>query len=83
MADTGGSLPAEYMQKIIKGDSTFFRYYKPLKMGGLCLNCHGPKEQIDSRVMQTIEQHYPNDEAVGYEDGEFRGLVSVTVKRDL
>lgn len=83
MAETDRSLPAEYMQKIIKGDSTFFRYYKPLKMGGLCLNCHGPKSQIDPQVMQTIEKHYPNDEAVGYEDGEFRGLVSVTVNRDL
>ncbi|MBD3274307.1 MAG: DUF3365 domain-containing protein [Candidatus Marinimicrobia bacterium] len=83
MTETGGSLPAEYMQKIIKGDSTFFRYYKPLKMGGLCLNCHGQEAQIAPEVMQTIQKHYPNDEAVGYEDGEFRGLVSVTVKREL
>ena len=83
MAESSQSMPAEYMQKIIKGDSTFFRYYKPLKMGGLCLNCHGQKAQIDPQVIQTIEKHYPNDEAVGYNDGEFRGLVSVTVEREL
>ncbi len=83
LIESGKSLPPEYMQKVVQGDSVFFKYYKPLKMGGLCLNCHGQSDQIDPQVMQAIEDHYPDDEAVGYEDGEFRGLVSITVQRDL
>ncbi len=71
------------MQKITAGGSTFYRYYKPMKVGGLCLNCHGDKAAIDQQVLALLREHYPDDEATGYAPGDFRGLISVTVRREL
>ena len=52
-------------------------YYKPLYLQALCLQCHGPTEQIKPAVQKLIQQHYPNDCATGYAEGDFRGLIKV------
>lgn len=59
------------------GDSIAF--YKPiLLVSPLCLNCHGRAgEGLDPGAMAVIRQRYPEDEAIGYQVGEFRGLWSI------
>lgn len=52
---------------------------KPLVVGGACLACHGPREDIDPDVREVLDRRYPEDEATGYATGDFRGAISVTV----
>jgi hypothetical protein len=54
-----------------------YRYVKALPVQPLCLNCHGPAEQLSPAVKSVLEQHYPNDRATGYSVGQIRGAISV------
>lgn len=57
-------------------------YMRPIKIGGVCLNCHGAPAQLDPAVKVALRETYPDDEAVGYEAGDLRGAFSVTVPLD-
>lgn len=51
-----------------------FRYYSPIRVQPLCLNCHGmPGESLTADLHALILETYPEDRAVGYEIGDFRG----------
>jgi hypothetical protein len=54
-----------------------YRYVKALPVQPLCLNCHGPADQISADVKAVLGQHYPNDRATGYSVGQIRGAISV------
>jgi len=73
-------LPESYIQKISNSDSTYYYYFKPLKMDVLCMGCHGKTENIDPAVLTQIKELYPDDKATGYAEGDFRGLVSVIIR---
>lgn len=45
----------------------------PIKMQSQCLMCHGPKEQIAPVIEQQLARLYPDDQAVGFQEGELRG----------
>lgn len=49
----------------------------PIKMKAECQMCHGPAEMIDANVMAAISESYPEDEAVGFTEGELRGWMWV------
>jgi hypothetical protein len=74
------SLPEIYIQKITEHNQNWFRYYKPIMMEQLCLGCHGQQAIMDTTVVNLLAKLYPQDEAVGYEVGDFRGLISVTIQ---
>lgn len=59
------------------------RYLRPIVVGEMCLACHGDRERMKPAVRDFLSQHYPEDQAVGYRAGDFRGAVSVTVKEAL
>lgn len=54
-----------------------YRYVKALPVQQLCLNCHGPADQLSPAVKSVLGQHYPNDRATGYSVGQIRGAISV------
>lgn len=54
-----------------------YRYVKALPVQPLCLNCHGPVDQLSPAVKSVLGQHYPNDRATGYSVGQIRGAISV------
>lgn len=69
--------------EIVAGDrGRALRYLKPIRVGAVCLQCHGATESIDPEVLGAIRETYPEDRAVGYAAGDFRGAVSVTVWLD-
>lgn len=72
------SLPAQFVQRTPEGD---FRYYRPLRVQPLCLQCHGRPDDLAAGVEEALAERYPNDEATGYGAGDLRGLVRVTVPR--
>ncbi|MBF2052991.1 MAG: DUF3365 domain-containing protein [Candidatus Sericytochromatia bacterium] len=59
------------------GEQTVFRYMEPLYIDKGCLQCHG--SQLQPKVQQSLNQLYPEDQATGYEEGDLRGAVSVSI----
>ncbi len=78
-AQKGETLPPSYIQKIKRDGETTFRYYQPLLAAGLCLNCHGDINLLSEEVSAQLATLYPDDKATGYKEGDFRGLIRVSV----
>lgn len=58
---------------VLKNDTVM--YYKPIIIQALCLNCHGtPGNELLEKNDRLIRQLYPGDKAVGYKQGDVRGL---------
>jgi hypothetical protein len=68
------------VQKIIKGKQVHFRYYKPLVIKPVCVLCHGPRENMAPDLTMKLNDFYPDDKATGYQIGDFRGVVRVSIK---
>ena len=75
MLDTGAR-PTHFLQRISEKE---IRFYQPLYLGEVCLQCHGNPEDMDPAVLEKLEEVYPTDLAKGYEAGDFRGVVRVSV----
>jgi hypothetical protein len=57
-------------------------FYAPIKMKPLCITCHGTVGKTTSENdYATILKHYPNDKATGYNEGDFRGMWSIELKK--
>lgn len=78
-AKSRDGLPKYYIQKIKTDDKSYFYYYKPLKTGALCLNCHGDPASMDPSLVKFLHEKYPEDRALNYSQGDFRGVVRVRV----
>ena len=66
----------EYYEVVRQNGSDHLRYMKAIPTAGLCLACHG--EQVDSITRTRLETLYPNDQAMGYKEGDIRGAFSIT-----
>ncbi len=42
-----------------------------------CLLCHGNENNIPAPVKEALNEHYPNDQATGFEMGDLRGALSI------
>lgn len=56
-----------------------YRYYKPIVVAEFCTTCHAPRDELDPAVRRELEARYPDDQAVGYRIGDFRGLIRVSI----
>ena len=79
LMSTGQELPVYHVQVQKDSNGEVYNYYKPLKVAGLCLNCHADRSNISNEVLTLIKNKYPNDLAHGYMEGDFRGLVKVAI----
>jgi hypothetical protein len=52
-----------------------FRYLRAIPTRAMCLRCHGPA--VAPEVLAAVRRLYPDDEAVGFGEGDIRGAVSV------
>lgn len=77
-----GKMPPYYIRAINENGKVVYQYYKPLKVEGVCLTCHGDPQLMDKDLLQKIKAIYPNDKAVGYKEGDFRGVVRVNIPAD-
>jgi hypothetical protein len=59
-------------------------FYKPIILSAsLCLNCHGKVgTDINEENHQIIQALYTDDEAIGHEMGDLRGIWSISFKKD-
>ncbi|HEX6307995.1 MAG TPA: DUF3365 domain-containing protein [Longimicrobiales bacterium] len=76
VAAATGTVPTHYVQRTGEREH---RYYEPLGVIPLCVQCHGPPDSIAPDVRAVIAQRYPQDRATGYRVGDLRGLIRVTV----
>ncbi|NPA54008.1 MAG: DUF3365 domain-containing protein [Aquificae bacterium] len=74
-----GQLPKYYVQKVNENE---YRYYMPLKVKAVCLTCHGDPKHMDKKLLEKIRALYPNDKAVGYKEGDFRGVIRVSITKE-
>ena len=77
LAAKGSGLPDQYVQRTTAGGNISYYFYKPLKMDHACLLCHGKVENTAPDLAARIHELYPNDLAMNYEAGDFRGLVRI------
>ncbi len=57
--------------KVVKGPG-YMAYVEPIYVKAICLTCHG--QGIPDAITEGIQKKYPDDQAVGFSEGEFRGL---------
>ncbi len=55
-------------------------YVEPIYVKTMCLGCHG--ENVPEPIQERIREYYPDDRAVGFEEGDFRGLFWVEFQSD-
>jgi hypothetical protein len=73
--------PETYSRVVFdSGGVRVFRYMKEIKVGQLCLNCHGDPKNFSKPLKEALAENYPQDRAVGYEVGDSRGAFSVIVE---
>jgi len=53
--------------------------FQPLYVKKVCLKCHGGNLGAD--VKKALKKYYATDKAVGFEEGDFRGAIVVTVDK--
>jgi hypothetical protein len=45
----------------------------PIHLKADCQMCHGPAEMIDDDIRAAIAENYPDDQAIGFAEGDLRG----------
>lgn len=53
------------------------RYFKGVPTESLCLTCHGT--DVPPALLTQIKSIYPDDHATGFQEGELRGIISVSI----
>ena len=72
-------IPMNYVQKVSDKDGIHFYYYRPIKIMPFCLACHGDEKTIHPGMKPILKQLYPDDLAIGYKEGDLRGLLRVRI----
>ncbi len=76
-AEQGADLSKlEHYETVSQDGKKFFRYMKAIPVGKPCLICHGPA--VKAELVQSIQEHYPEDKARGFKLGELRGAFTIT-----
>ena len=71
-----GVKPKPKVKQLASGE---IRFYAPIVIEKVCLNCHGKiGENVKPQNYDVIKKHYPNDEAIDYKEGDLRGVWSIT-----
>ncbi len=58
-------------------------FYAPIKLQKKCLTCHGVLgESMKHEADSIIKTLYPMDKAIGFKEGDLRGIWSITFKSE-
>lgn len=80
LLDYGDLPPSLLVQRVeAPGAAPEWRVYKPIGMMPKCLVCHGDPAGQPDALRAKLAERYPADQATGYNPGEWRGLIRVTV----
>jgi len=45
----------------------------PIKLRAECQMCHGSAKEIGAEIIAALAEHYPDDQAMGFAEGDLRG----------
>ncbi|WP_221031267.1 Tll0287-like domain-containing protein [Actomonas aquatica] len=81
LLSTGEDLPPLLVQELAATPEreAEIRVYKPLRLAAQCLACHGDPATFSPDLRETLATRYPTDAATGYEEGDWRGLIRVSL----
>lgn len=66
------------IEPIVKFEAGRVHFYSPIVTNAMCLQCHGkPEEQIKPATMAKLQELYPSDLAIGYNENEVRGIWAI------
>ena len=65
----------EHHATLLEQGKLVFRYMKAIPTAELCLSCHGTT--LEPAVRSALRQHYPDDQARGFQTGDIRGAFSL------
>ena len=51
----------------------------PIQLEMACLMCHGPEDAIPQEIKESLAEHYPDDQAMGFQRGDLRGWFWIEV----
>ena len=70
---------AELKPIVMQHDDGTVGYYAPIKISmPTCLKCHGEVgKDVKAEDYKVLKSLYPNDVAVGYKEGDLRGMFSI------
>lgn len=73
-----GVLPPEYVEvRRLATGTRELRYFRPITVAAGCVTCHGPSDDIAPAITSVLAERYPEDAAVGYAEGDLRGVIAV------
>ncbi len=70
--------PAEGSHAAVRLADGTVGYAEPIFVKPLCTSCHGESIPVDVRAV--LKERYPQDQATGYQAGDFRGMFWVTLR---
>ncbi|MGM0574504.1 MAG: Tll0287-like domain-containing protein [Myxococcota bacterium] len=70
--------PAQAAHRVVRLGDERWGYVEPIRVKGMCLTCHGT--DLPEPVEQRLAAQYPEDQATGFEEGDFRGLFWVELE---
>ncbi|MCX8072950.1 MAG: DUF3365 domain-containing protein [Candidatus Binatia bacterium] len=73
--------PASEVQGAVVDMGDKIGVLRPIATGGMCLVCHGDPRAFTPELRETLAELYPQDRAVGFREGEFRGFMWAEVKK--
>lgn len=70
---------AEIPPIVMRSNDSTISFYKPIKISmPTCLKCHGEVgKDVKTEDYAILKRLYPNDEAIGYKQGDLRGMFSI------
>ncbi len=79
----------DWVKPLLEGDATVAQFTMladdrlgallPIRLQAACVTCHGPTESLSDDVRAQLAQHYADDQATGYREGDLRGWFWVDV----
>lgn len=69
----------EQPEPIVVEENENVNFYYPIVTNDMCLKCHGtPGQEIQPKTLERIQALYPQDNAIGYDVNEVRGMWSIS-----
>ena len=68
--------------KIIRNANQEITFVAPIKVKHQCIICHGTDDFVTPEIRLKLKEHYPNDKARNYSEGDLRGAWVITFPKD-
>jgi len=77
--NSGEASSSPLIQRVDRpGAPTEWRFYRPIATMPTCLYCHGDPDSLQPSVRNVLNRRFPEDQAVGYSEYGWRGIVRVS-----